>query len=481
MTPRSWLAVVAVGFGAVQALLISGVALGWDESIYASQNDPRRPALAFTAPRARGMPWLAAPLQAVTGSTPALRIYLAVLAAFGLYAAYAVWLRLRDDGSVPLAALGLSSLWITVFYGPSLMPNVAIALVSVFATGTLLCDAQRVGTRWLPWAGGAAVAAATLIRPGDVVPLLGALGAAVLIHPRWRRRTVSLLMPLAVGAAVGAVPWLVEAQLRYDNIPARIRRALSTQSTGERFVPDYQLRALDGPLLCRPCNRETQPIPPMGVLLWLAGAVLVGLAVWLAVRQVRQHRSRMVTLLPAWVGGLTALPYLFLVGYAAPRFLLPSYALLAIPAAQALHHLCVRREGSVRRPAAALVAVLMAGHLAVQYRVLDGMVETQQASRDRWAQVARVLGEQGIDPPCLLVGTESAPVAYVARCDAVHLRRVAGDEPFDRADLEEATTRQSVALVLRSGQGRPTYARSWQPLPASAGLPRGWRVFVAPR
>ena len=55
-----------------------------------------------------------------------------------------MWLRLRNDGSVPLAALGLSSLWITVFYGPSLMPNVAIALVGVFATGTLLCDAQRV-------------------------------------------------------------------------------------------------------------------------------------------------------------------------------------------------------------------------------------------------------------------------------------------------------------------------------------------------
>jgi hypothetical protein len=277
------------------------------------------------------------------------------------------------------------------------------------------------------------------------------------------------------------VPWLVEAQLRYDSIPARIRRALSTQGTGERFVPDYQLRALDGPLLCRPCNRETQPIPPAGVLLWLAGAVLVGLAVWLAVRHVRQHRSRMVTLLPAWVGGLTALPYLFLVGYAAPRFLLPSYALLAIPAAQALHHLCVRREGGVRRLVAVLVAVLLAGHLAVQYRVLGGIVESQQVSRDRWAQVARVLGEQGVTPPCLLVGAEAPPVAYVARCDAVHLRRVAGDERFDLADLEEATTRQSVALVLRSGQDRPAYATSWQPLPASAGLPRGWRVFVAPR
>ena len=113
----------------------------------------------------------------------ALRVYLAVLASLALYAAYAVWLRVRPDGSVPLAALALSSLWVTVFYGPTTMPNVAIALAGVFATGTLLCAARGIGPRWLPWAGGAAVGVATLVRPGDVVPLLGALGVAVLVHP----------------------------------------------------------------------------------------------------------------------------------------------------------------------------------------------------------------------------------------------------------------------------------------------------------
>jgi hypothetical protein len=486
LTPRVWLAGVAVAFGAAQVLLVSDVPLGWDEAIYASQTDPRRPALAFTAPRARGMPWLAAPLQAVSGSSVALRVYLAVLVSLAFYAAYAVWLRLRADASVPLAALGFGSLWVTLFYAPSLMPNVPIALAGVFVTGTLLCAALGRAPTWLAWAGGAAVAVATIIRPGDLVPLLGALAVAVVVHPQWRRRTVSLLTPLVAGAVVGALPWVVEAQLRYDNVLARVRRAISTQSTGERFVPDYQLRAPDGPLLCRPCIRDRQPIPLTGLLLWLVGALLVVVAVWLVLRstdrggRAADAAERAATLLPAWAGVVVALPYLFLVGYAAPRFMLPSYALLALPAAQALRQLCLRPAGAFRRVAIALVVLLVAGHLVVQGRQLESIMAGSEPGRERWGAVAAALSRHGVTPPCLLIGPESAPVAYVARCDAVHLKRVAGDEPFTLADLRSEATRQRVALVLRSGQDRPAYSRGWTPVPA-ADLPRGWRVFVAPR
>lgn len=503
VTPRVWLAVVAVAFGVVQVLLVRDLPLGWDESIYASQDDPRRPALLFTAPRARGMPWIAAPLQAVTGSTVALRVYLAVLAAVALYLAYAVWLRVRPDGSVPLAALGFGSLWITLFYAPSLMPNVPVALAGVLATGTLLCAALGRGPRWLPWAGGAAVAVATLIRPGDVVPLVGALAAAVVLHPRWRGRALSLLAPPVAGALLGALPWVIEAQQRYDGLFARIRRAISTQSTGQRFVPDYELRALDGPLLCRPCNRATQPIPLTGLMWWVAGAVLVALAVWLVLRAWRdgggvgaggrggagpstgvravgfRGAPRSATLLPAFVGVVLALPYLFLVGYAAPRFLLPAYALLALPAGQALRHLCLRPTGAVRPMAAGVVAVLLAGHLVVQVRQLTSIVAGSDPGRQHLVALAAGMARHGVAPPCMLIGPNAAPVAYVARCDAVRLKTEPGDEPFTLADLQAETTRQHVALVLTGGQRRPSYAKGWTPLPAR-DLPHGWRVYVAP-
>ena len=492
VTPRGWLAIVAVAFFVVQVLLVRDLPLGWDESIYASQDDPRRPALLFTAPRARGMPWIAAPLQLVTGSTVALRVYVAVLASVALYVAYAVWLRVRPDASVPLAALGFGSLWITVFYAPSLMPNVPVALAGVLATGTLLCAALRRGPRWLPWAGGVAVAVATLIRPGDVVPLVGALGAAVVLHPRWRRRTVSLLAPPVAGAVLGALPWVIEAQQRYDGLFARVRRAISTQSTGERFVPDYTLRSLDGPLLCRPCNRATQPIPLTGLMWWVAGAVLVAIAVWLVLRprpgrgdptQVRavgfRGFPRSATLLPAFVGVVLALPYLFLVGYAAPRFLLPAYALLALPAAQALRHACLRPSGVVRPVGAGVVAVLLAGHLVVQYRQLTSIVAGSDPGRRDLMALAEGMARHGVAPPCMLIGSDAAPVAYVARCDAVRLKTRPGDEPFTLADLRVQATRQQVALVLRGTQRRPSYATAWKPLPAG-DLPRGWRVYVAP-
>jgi 4-amino-4-deoxy-L-arabinose transferase-like glycosyltransferase len=478
MSPRLWLGCVAALFGVAQIVLVSDVPLGWDESIYASQTDPRRPALVFSAPRARGMSWIAAPIQAVTGSPVALRVYLAVLASVALYAAYAVWLRVRPDGSVPLAALGLSSLWITVFYGPTTMPNVTIALAGLFATGALLCAALRVGPRWLPWAGGAAVCVATLVRPGDVVPLLGALGVAVLVHPRWRRRAVRLLTPLAAGAVAGALPWLVEAQLRYGGIPARVYRALSTQGTGERFVPDYQLRAFDGPLLCRPCNRATQPIPWSGVVVWAVGLALVGVALWLVLRR-GSERARESTLLPLWVGGALAVPYLFLVGYAAPRFMLPAYALLALPVGQAVRHLATNRRGRVRLVPAAVLAALLAGHLLVQYRTLDDVVAGQRASRGGWADVADALARHGVSPPCTLLGAQSPTVAYVARCDAVTLQRFAGDEAYSLADLRAALARERVAVVLRGSEVRPAYTRGWAALPPRE-LPRGWRVLLAP-
>ena len=481
VSARVWLAGVAALFGVVQVALVADVPLGWDESIYASQTDPRRPALVFSAPRARGMSWLAAPIQAVTGSPEALRIYLAVLASLGLYAAYAVWLRVRPDGSVPLAALGLSTLWVTVFYGPTTMPNVAIALACVFATGALLCHALGLAPAWLPWAGGGAVGLATLVRPGDVAPLVGALGVAVLAHPQWRRRAVRLLAPAAVGAAAGALPWLVEAQLRYGGIPARVYRALSTQGTGERFVPDYQLRALDGPILCRPCVRAEQPIPAFGAVLWVVGGALVVAAVWFALRA--RHTARPgvteATLMSAWVGGVLAFPYLFLVGYAAPRFMLPAYALLALPVGQALHRLCTGRSGRVRVVPAAVVVMALLAHSLVQYRVLEDVLAAQTASRVRWVAVADALAGRGVAPPCTLLGPSSPTVAYVAGCDAVTIKRHAGDEAYSLADLRAAVEREQVAVVLRGSEPRPDYTRGWAQVPARE-LPRGYRVLIAP-
>lgn len=471
-----WLIAVAVAFLAAQVALMGSLPLGWDESIYASQTDPRRPALEFTAPRARGMSWLAAPVQAVTGSIVALRIVLAVVSSAALFGAYALWLRLGARGSVPLAALGLTTLWVTIFYGPTLMPNVLVALAAVVATATLLGAALGRSGRALPWLGALAIAVATLARPGDVAPIGGGLALVVLAHRPWRTRAVALLGPLVAGGVAGALPWIVESELRYGGTLARVHRALSTQGTGERFVPDYQLRALDGPLLCRPCDRSANPIPPLGVVLWGVCLLLVALAVVLAVRRLLEEPALVVV--PTVVGACCAVPYLFLVGYAAPRFLLPAYALLALPAAAAV---CwVVAHASIPKGVSWLaIAIVAAGHIAVQQRWLAEVMAFERSSRDGWLAVSEALADHGVEPPCTLLGRLSAPVGYVSHCDNARVS-MPGDEQFTDADLAERIRSEQVALVLRSGEAVPDVAAAWTPVP-STDLPPGWRVLIAPR
>jgi hypothetical protein len=216
------------------------------------------------------------------------------------------------------------------------------------------------------------------------------------------------------------------------------------------------------------------------VVLWTAGLALVALAVWVAWRRTPPGGSRAVTWLPAWTGAVLAVPYLLLVGYAAPRFLLPAYALLALPVAYALRHLVTAVAGPWRAVVAGAVALVLLAHGAVQLQILGTVMEGSLNGRDRWVRVAEVLERHEVRPPCVLLGRESAPVAYLAGCDAVAIKRHPGDEQFSLTDLSGAVAQQPVAVVLRSGEARPAYTRGWQAVP-SRELPRGWRVLVAPR
>ncbi len=67
-------------------------------------------------------------------------------------------------------------------------------------------------------------------------------------------------------------------------------------------------------------------------LWWVVLPVLVAIGI-LAARRAGQLGT---ALLPAVCGLCLAAQYLFMINYAAPRFLLPAYALLAIPVADAL-------------------------------------------------------------------------------------------------------------------------------------------------
>nr|WP_107441503.1 hypothetical protein [Streptomyces jeddahensis] len=481
-----WLASVAAAFTLAQLLLVvPGLGLGWDETVYVSQVSPQAPAAFFSAPRARGITLIVAPVAALTTSTGALRVYLALLSGAGLFLALWVWRRLLPAPVLAAAGALFASLWVTLFYGPSAMPNLWVAYGALAATGCLLRTARDPGDRRALAGLGAAVALAALMRPLDAVWLALPLAGAALLVRRHRirpRRRLLLLVVLAAGLALGSAEWVVEAYVRYGGLFARLHRASEIQgSLGWYFAIDDHVRALSGRTLCRPCDVPWRH--PATALWFFALPLLVAAGVWAAARS--RHRTAVV--LATVVGLALAAPYLFTVGYAAPRFLLPAYALLALPVAYGLVRLCVAcglvRVSRVRRgwrPAAlVLVVVVVVGHLAVQYRVLEGVTGRVRADTVDYGRVAAALRAQGVRPPCVVTGTEAIRVAFRTGCAS---RQPSGhDASITRAELAAMGLRRPVAVLVAGGRQPPAYARGWRPhrLP-ELGRVTDYRAYLSP-
>src|SRR5918999_4863923 len=160
------LGAVALWYLLVQLVLITPFKyLGFDESLYVSQFAPGIPAGYMSAPRAFGMPLIAAPVVMLTSSVAILRLYMMLLSGVALFCAFWPWLKLRDTPAIPLAAFLFSGVWLSVFYGNEVMPNVYTACCTVAATGCFLL-AMRPGAGWRPLAGIVATfAVISLIRP----------------------------------------------------------------------------------------------------------------------------------------------------------------------------------------------------------------------------------------------------------------------------------------------------------------------------
>ena len=223
------------------------------------------------------------------------------------------------------------------------------------------------------WGVGASAALMAWMRPTDAVWVTLPLFAVLMCLPRRRRPRV--LAALVVGLATGAAQWVVEAYVGFGGLSERLADASGIQGgLGWNIAVLDQLRTLGGRSLCRPCAGS---IPATPIIVWwfvLPLLAAVGLAV-----AVRARRTA-GTLLPLACATTAGIPYLFLIGYAAPRFLLPYYALLVIPVADALIHLVIASIRKRRPVAAVLVALGLAGHLAIQYAVLTRTVARSTVS-----------------------------------------------------------------------------------------------------
>lgn len=463
-SPR-WPAGLAVVFTLAQlVLVVPGSGLGWDEAVYVSQVGGNAPAAFFSAPRARGVSYLVAPVAAVTDSTTAIRVYLALLSGAALWGALRAWRGILPPSVATAGGALFAGLWVTLFYGPRVMPNLWCAFGALAAAGLFLRFAGDGHRREGVGAGGRAslvglgltAAGVTLFRPGDGLWLVLPLGAAALLVPLWRRRAVPLVAVLAGAFALGALPWIVEAYTHYGGLAARLRRAGEIQgSLGWYLSVDDHVRALVGRTLCRPCDVPWDH--PFTAVWWflLPPAVAAGL-----VAAFRAGRGAPALLATVTAVALAA-PYLFTVGYAAPRFLLPAYALLAVPVGECAVALFASvRSARRRRAATALLVVALLGHLAVQYAVLGRAVSNSRSMRDQFTTVATALHRLGVRPPCLVTGREYVPIGYYAGCSS---RQPSGhDESITPDGIAEAARRMPVAVVVPAGAAPPSYARGWR-------------------
>lgn len=471
-------ALVAGGFTLAQLLLVGPrMGLGWDETVYVSQISAHAPASYFSAPRARGISLLVAPVTSWSSSTAVVRVYLAVLSGAALFLALRAWRGLFPARAVALGGALFAGLWITLFYGPQVMPNYWVAIGALACTGFFLRAHADSADRAAVWGVAVGAALMTWMRPTDGVWIAAPLLFLLVLMRRWRHWP--LLMALVGGLAAGACEWIVEAYRGYGGLLQRLSDGSRIQGgLGWNIAVGDQLRSLGGRALCRPC---TGPLPAPVVTAWWFVLPLLALCSVAIAFRARRPAPPSRTMVPLACAVTAAFPYLFLIGYAAPRFLLPAYALLAIPVADALLHMAVAPDGRWRRGAAALVAVGLAGHLAVQYTVLRRTVERTTADHRAWSRTAAELHRLGVRPPCLLTGNEAVPIAFYTGCSSA---ATSGHNENTTAAAIVRTARRMPVAYLDTPTGRaPSYARGWSPhsfhgvrilvAPAAAGKGRG--------
>ena len=477
-----WLVLVAAAFTVAQlALVVPRLGLSWDETVYISQVSSHAPASFFDPARARGIPLLVAPVTLITSSVLALRIYLAVASGAALFLALLCWRPLRPAWQLALAGVMFGGLWATLYYGPQAMPDLWVAFSSLAAVGLFLqaaspatgsksapAEASSPAAKPVRWraltAMAICVAIAALVRPGDALYLAAALGIAVIAVRQWRRW--QLLAAVVVGFAAGAADWVIEAYVRFGSALNRLHEAGAEQGGfGFHFAIWDELRSVNGPTLCRPCTVGLR-YPELS-LWWLALPVLVVLGGYAAYRAGRLASS----VLAAACGLSLAFQYLFLINYAAPRFLLPAYALAAIPVADAIGGLLTGIQRDLRGPAALLVAVVLGVQLLIQATVLEHQVAEKVSFFGDYKRIASDLRSLGIRPPCLVKGVQDIPVAFYAGCASAPGFAVG----------QKVT--EPVAVLVAPGQPPPAYARGWtlHELPGIQSQLLKVNAYVAPR
>jgi len=404
-----WLIVVAGGFLVAEltpALL--RLPLGTDEITYIARTSVRVSGVMLPPVHGQGAGLLAAPVTLLTDSLLAVRIWMALLSAVGLFLAMLCWRGLRPVWVLALAGLILASLAITQDSGVQIYPDWWGALGVLALTGLLL---HAVRGTMRPRLALPLIAVASLVivvmRPQNVVFIMGPAILAVIVVPDWRRPRIVAAM--AAGTALGFLQWIIGAYVWYGGLAARLHEAGQEPPAFRLYFSlGTQVKVLSGPWYCVPpagCQGWDMPWESVWWVAFLGVSVVGVVVTW---RTAARTSAVLAAVTAVWVIAL----YVFLVPFGAPRYILPSLALMSILAADAVTWLVTKARWRTAGVAFAC-AVLLTGIVSQRF-VLQHLVRAEQSGRPFLAKASR-FRDAGVRPPCVVGST---PVAYYLGCSA---------------------------------------------------------------
>ena len=448
MSASRWaLALVAAAFVAVQVAIGDlRVPLDLDEAVYSSQFASDVPHLAYAAHRSVGPGLVVAPVTALTSSVLALRVYLAVLSGAALFAAFLPWRRLIPGRTVALAAALFAFSWVTLRFGDTVLPNYLVALGAVAAIPLLFRD-NRTALFLL-------FTALSLIRPTDAVYLALPLLAAALL-----RKKHYTALALAFGLVTGWLYWVVESFIRFDGPRTRLSAiAHVNDANGLHFGLPRYLATLDGKETCLP-TASCGSIAPAVAAWWLAMTALVAFALY----KTRDKALVLAVITALFIGA----SYVLLSNWAVPRYVLPTIALLSVPAAVGLATLI-----SKSKVLAVAALALLAVHIGVQTTTAAQAAAETSRSLTPSLDSARALSHANIRGDCAVVGRFAPQIAYLRRCKAADMRDGI-DDSYGTANLARLRHRGLRVIVSTEGEAPDP---AWRLI----HVPGGLRLYVSP-
>lgn len=385
----------------------------WDEATYVSQVID-----GWTVPlgshRARGMVYLAAPVLAISDTPWIVRSWLILVNTLALTSCVAILWRLVGRAAGVTAVLA-GSFWAVLFFGSEVQPNQFVALAFLSAVLATVFTVTRGPTMSASVALTGSIATTFVLRPSDAVVASAAIIlVGLILAGANRRRLLGVALAVFVGAVVGSLPWIYEAQTVYGGVLARWDDAAAVVRSGFQFHGLDYLRLLDGPMQ----GPDPGPIAWGGVV-WVG--VVLGLAVLACFLPAEQSRMRLARALCV-AALVVAAPYLLYVGATTIRFLLPAYLVVACAAGIGAVEVWQRRRRVGARLIGGLALVALGVGVAWNVGAAVDFGDSEHVRRIGPKEVGEELALLSRGSPCRFASEFTYPViALVSGCEGRHL------------------------------------------------------------